>query len=802
MRNKDGALDGGVAVGGEDYAAVAAQHARDLILLLDSEGTVLWASPSHREVVKTEPQSMIGRRNLDFVHPDDRARAREAFARRMSSRKSETIEIRLLRRDGSAIEVESVGVPIVSADGTADQLVVVARDIGDRKSMERRLHLVLEQLPANVWTTDLDLNITSSAGGGLREAGVDPESAVGMPLAKYLQDDERLERAIDMHRRALSGEHIATEMRWRDRDVYVRMDPLRDEQGEIVGAIGISFDVTDQRRAERRYRFLFERNVAGVFRSTVAGRLVECNDAFARIFGYASPAEMLGAHTPSMYFKQSDRDDLIALVRARGEAENFEVRMRRKDGRPVWLLLNEFMTMSDDVGEETLEGTVIDITARKVAEERIEYQAYHDSLTDLPNRFLFNDRLALALAQARRHRRAVGVLFLDLDHFKLINDTMAHSAGDELLRSVAARLLTCIRGDDTVARVGGDEFVFILPDIDQPTAAAGAAKVAGKVLEALRHPFVVQTRELFVTASIGIAIAPNDGDDGETLVKNADSAMYRAKEAGRNSYQFHTPLAQLRAESRLTLESALRRAVGREELFLVYQPIVSLETNRITGFEALLRWRRPDGTVVEPKDFIPLAEDIGAIVSIGEWVFWTGCRQLRQWQSAGWSDLRLSINLSPRQFHDEKLTRMVEEVLSETHVDARALDLEVTESLSIRDSDLTFGRLSHFRSMGVGVSLDDFGTGYSSLAQLRFLPITGLKIDRSFIGDLRDESPERTIVNAIVTMGHALGLRVVAEGVETELQRDILRRLKCDEMQGFVFSRPLDARAAELLLKQ
>ena len=800
MRDKSAAS--GVAVGRDDYAAVAAQHARDLILLLDAEGAVLWASPSHRDVLKLEPDAMLGRRNLEFIHPDDRARAREAFARRVNSRTPETIEIRLLRADGTAVEVESAGVPIVSADGTVHQLVIVARDIVDRKTIERRLRLVLDQMPANVWTTDLDLNITSSAGGGLTTVGIHPEAAVGVPLAEYLHDDAHLERAIDMHRRALRGEHIVSEERWRDRDVYVRMHPLRDEQGEIAGAIGISFDITEQRRAERRYRLLFERNVAGVFRSTVAGRLVECNNAFARIFGYQSPAEMLGVHTPSMYFKSSDRDELIALVRARGEAENFEVRMRRKDGRPVWLLLNEFITMSDDVGEETLEGTVIDITARKLAEERVEYQAYHDSLTDLPNRFLFNDRLALALAQARRHQRAVGVLFLDLDHFKLINDTMAHTAGDELLRSVAARLLTCIRGDDTVARIGGDEFVFILPDIDHPTAAAGAAKVAGKVLEALRHPFVVQQRELFITASLGIAIAPHDGDDGETLVKNADSAMYRAKEAGRNNYQFHTPLAQQRAETRLTLESALRRAIGRDELFLVYQPIVSLQTDRITGLEALLRWRRPDGTIVEPKDFIPLAEDIGAIVSIGEWVFWTGCRQLRQWQSAGWSDLRLSINLSPRQFHDERLTRMVEEVLSETNVDARALDLEVTESLSIRDSDLTFGRLSHFRSMGVGVSLDDFGTGYSSLAQLRFLPITGLKIDRSFISDLREASAERTIVNAVITMGHALGLRIVAEGVETEVQRDILRRLGCDEMQGYVFSRPLSVEAAELLLKR
>jgi diguanylate cyclase (GGDEF)-like protein/PAS domain S-box-containing protein len=792
---------GGVSVDRDELATVAALHARDLIVLLDPSGIILWASPSHLDVLGHDPATMIGRRNIEFLHPADLDRVVEALRERLTDRTAKTMEFRVMRSDGSSLEVESVGVPILAADGSVARVAVSARDITERKRLERRLRVVLDQLPANVWTTDRDLNVTSSAGGGLSTLGVSQQQEVGAPLARYFQDDERLATAIDMHQRVLRGEHLVVETRWRDRDLHLRMHPLRNEVGEIDGTIGITFDVTELRRAERRYRQLFERNVAGVFRSTVTGRLVECNESFARIFGYETPSEMLAMRTPALYFNSADRDELIALIRARGEAVNFEVRMRRKDGHPLWLLLNEFITMSDDVGEETLEGTIIDITARKLAEERVEYQAYHDALTDLPNRFLFNDRLLLSLSRARRHGRGVGVLFLDLDHFKLINDTMAHSAGDELLRSVAARLLTCLRADDTVARIGGDEFVFILPEIDHPTAAAGAAKVAEKVLDAVRHPFVVQGRELFVTASVGIAISPHDGDDIETLVKNADGAMYRAKEAGRNNYQFHTPLAQHRAELRLTLESALRRAIGRDELFLVYQPIVELASNRITGFEALLRWHRPGEGVLEPKDFIPLAEDIGAIVPIGEWVFWTACRQLRAWQSAGARDLRIAVNLSPRQFHDERLTRMVEEVLSETSVDAQSLDLELTESLSIRDSDLTIGRLSHFRSMGVGVLLDDFGTGYSSLAQLRFLPITGLKIDRSFISDLHETGPEKTIVNAIVTMGHALGLRVVAEGVEHPGQRVILRELACDEMQGFVFSPPVPADEAERLLK-
>jgi diguanylate cyclase (GGDEF)-like protein/PAS domain S-box-containing protein len=667
------------------------------------------------------------------------------------------------------------------------------------QAAERRMRSVLDQIPANVWTTDTNLIITSTAGGGLASVGVVPGEAIGLSIGEYMANDERRDTAVAMHERVLAGEHFAYETHWRDRDLLVRMHPLRDDHGTITGIIGVSFDVTEQKRVERRYRSLFTRNVAGVFRSTFAGKLVECNDAFARMFGYGTPDEMQNVPTPSLYFSAADRAELMAVLRTRGEAINFEVRLRRKDGQPVWALLNETVVPAEQ-GEEMLEGTIIDITDRKFAEERMEYQAFHDSLTDLPNRFLLNDRLALAVAQGRRHGRAVAVLFLDLDHFKLINDTMAHSAGDELLRAAASRLSTCLRGEDTVARIGGDEFVFILPEIEQPTAAAGAAKVAEKVLDAIRHPFVIQGRELFVTASIGIAISPHDGDDGETLVKNADAAMYRAKEIGRNNYQFHTPLAGRRAEMRLTLESALRRAIEREELFLVYQPIVDLKTGRIRGVEALLRWYRPGFGVLEPKEFISLAEEIGVIVPIGEWAFWTACRQTRIWHRQGHPDLRLSVNLSPRQFQDKNLATMVENVLSETQMDPAALEIEITESLSISDSDLTFGRLSHFRSMGIGVSLDDFGTGYSSLSHLRLLPITTVKIDRSFIIDLKEAGSERTIVAAVVTMARALGLRTVAEGVETETQRQVLTDMGCDEMQGFVFSPPVPADAITTLL--
>jgi len=331
-----------------DFAAIAAQHTRDLIAVVDPDQRILWASPSFRDVLGYDPEEMVGHRATEFIHHDDIPRQADAHRQRVAQKATTIIEIRILTADGTPVEVETVGVPVIGDDGTVEQIVVTARDITDRKSLDRRLRVLLEQIPANVWTTDRKLNVTSSAG---RAVGEDLMSA-----------------AVDVHERVLRGEPIAFETLWRDRDLHVRIHPLRNERGEIVGTIGITLDVTDQRQAERRFKSLFERNVAGVFRSTVRGRMIECNDAFARMLGYDSPAELVGVATPSMYQNENDRQALISLLRVRGEATNFEVRLRRKDGQPLWILLNEFVTMSADVGEETLEGTAVDITARKLAE--------------------------------------------------------------------------------------------------------------------------------------------------------------------------------------------------------------------------------------------------------------------------------------------------------------------------------------------------------------------------------------------------------------------------------------------------
>lgn len=566
---------------------------------------------------------------------------------------------------------------------------------------------------------------------------------------------------------------------------------LELRKGALIAQVELRNAVLAERDArqasETRFRSLFERNLAGVYQSTVDGKLLECNESFARILGYDSVEEVMSRPTWDLYFTAAERQEAIAILRERRDLVNFELRMRRRDGTAVWVLENE--TIHEEPGKPAIiEGTVIDITDRKLAEERIQYQAYHDPLTDLPNRLLFNDRLTVAIAHVRRSGGKLAVFFLDLDHFKMINDTMAHSAGDDLLRGVAARLQAHLRQDDTVARMGGDEFTILLPDIPD---AEGAAKVARKLLESFREHYVVHGREIFITASIGIGLYPDDGADAATIVKNADSAMYRAKDLGRDGFQFYTPTMQERTADRLSLETSIRRALDRNEFFLEYQPQVGVASREIVGVEALIRWRHPERGVIPPGSFIPIAESIGAILPIGEWVLRSACAQIKEWDCTGGTQLRLAVNLSPRQFNHAGLHNLVEEALRSNSLEPSRLEVEITESLAMQDVKATRAILTDFRSLGIRVAIDDFGTGYSSLSYLKLLPVQTLKIDQSFIREISREQADRTIVKAMIEMAHCLGLTVVAEGVEFEDQLRMLEELGCDHVQGFFLSRPV-----------
>ena len=435
--------------------------------------------------------------------------------------------------------------------------------------------------------------------------------------------------------------------------------------------------------------------------------------------------------------------------------------------------------------------------AAELATVEIEHLAYHDALTGLPNRPLFMDRLIIALAQAGRSNQKLAVFFLDLDRFKDINDSLGHSIGDALLKACAERIRRCVREGDTVARFGGDEFTLLIPRIDN---IEDAAKIAQKIIETLRIPFLISDRELFVTTSIGIAISPSDGRDPETLVRNADAAMYRAKDQGRDSYQLYAPAMNARALERLAMENMLRKALSQQELRLFYQPIVDLASERIIGLEALLRWQHPDLGLLLPAHFISTAEMSGLIIPIGSWVLLTASKQLRVWQKRVDPDLRVSVNLSARQFQQPDLVNTVARVLDESGIDPKTLELEITESNAMQNAENTIHILRELKALGVRISMDDFGTGYSSLNYLKRFPIDTLKLDQSFVRDITTDVRDAAIVSAVISMAHSLDLKVIAEGVETEQQLAFLHQQRCNRIQGFFFSAPMPTERLETYL--
>ncbi len=437
-------------------------------------------------------------------------------------------------------------------------------------------------------------------------------------------------------------------------------------------------------------------------------------------------------------------------------------------------------------------GLIRDITERKSAEQQIEYQAYHDALTGLANRRLFQEHLTLALALAQRHRRLVAVLFLDLDHFKIVNDSLGHTVGDALLKQIAIRLRKAVREGDTVARVGGDEFTIVLQDLPHRD---DAVVVAEKVLRTVAQPVDVSEHRLYVTTSIGITVFPEDGEDAETLLKNADNAMYRAKADGRNTYHISTKELSRSMQERMTLESGLHVAMERNEFEIFYQPQIDVRTLKVTGMEALLRWKHPSRGVIQPAEFINVAEERGFIVLIGDWVLRNACEQAVIFRERGHPALRVAVNISARQFREQTLVSRVETALHQTRLDPRFLELEITESVAMENVELTLDVLTQLRAIGISIAIDDFGTGHSSLSYLKRFPIDALKIDRGFVEDLPERVEDAAIVKSVIQLAEGLNLRVVAEGVERKEQLDFLRANNCTEVQGFFFGLPL--RAAE-----
>lgn len=547
---------------------------------------------------------------------------------------------------------------------------------------------------------------------------------------------------------------------------------------------------------KERYNTLTENMYDLISEISVKGVYLYISPNFMDIMGY-KPSDMVDKNIGDFVCAEDKKmvmDAISSLDKVKLKQLIF--RMKCKNGDLKWFE-SSGRNYSTAKGEIRLILVSRDITERQEYEEKIKHQAFHDSLTNLPNRSLFTDRLRLSLAHAKRNNQMIAILFIDLDRFKPINDTLGHEIGDQLLCETAWRIRACVREEDTVARLGGDEFTVMIHEIEN---AESAAKIAERILENIRLPFMIKGHELYLSISAGIALYPDDGIEVETLLKNADTAMYLAKENNKNNYQFYTPELNEKIHNRLLIEIEMRRAIERAEFVLHYQPKINVNTNEMIGVEALVRWQHPERGLVPPMEFIPIAEETGMIVSLGEWVLHTACRQNKEWQNSGYEPMSISVNLSARQFQLQNLVEMTRRILNETGLEAHWLELEITESIAMMNSQYTMDTLNRLKKMGVKLSIDDFGTGYSSLGLLKRFPVDKLKIDKSFVMGIGEVRDSEIITSTIIALCKGLKLDVVAEGVETEEQCKFLQKHQCSEMQGFLFSKPLSSYDLELLM--
>jgi len=544
-------------------------------------------------------------------------------------------------------------------------------------------------------------------------------------------------------------------------------------------------------KVDAALRHLVATNLVAVLFTDLAGNIVDADESFLNLLGYTSKNLPRSIHdlTPPEHHRLDD--EAFEKLMAFGACAPFEKEFLKQDGTQIPVLFGAALH------EDEIACFVVDLSQNRQAQEKLNHLAYHDALTDLPNQVLFKDRLKQAIALSRRSDQMQAVLLLNLDRFKTINDSLGYTSGDRLLQSVAQRLSSCVRESDTIARFGGDEFAVLLTQIPR---AQDAANVASAIKSALDQAFLFEDQEIFVSSSIGISLYPHDGRDTGALLKNAGAALDRAKSLGGNVYQFYTSGGTTRALKQLVLENNLRPGLERAEFFVQYQPQVDIRGFHLVGMEALVRWQHPSLGLLYPNEFIPLAEESGLIIALGEWVMRTACAQSKAWQDAGLTPLRLSVNFSARQFQQATFMADVANILKETNLDPRWLELELTESSIMKDPEAAIEKLHELKLMGIKVAIDDFGTGYSSLNYLKRFPIDTLKIDKTFVSDVCKDPHDTAIVRAIINLGHALDLTVIAEGVETKEQLQYLSALECDVVQGFLFSKALYAKAFEELL--
>ena len=592
-----------------------------------------------------------------------------------------------------------------------------------------------------------------------------------------------------------------TDIQYNSRHYHAVATPIQNSQGRVDQVIFSFSDITERKLTEEKLRLLavvFESTTEGIIIADKDKKIIAVNEPFTQMTGYTQD-DVLGKDPSLLGSGLHDKAFFEAMWKeiARQGSWRGEMWDRRKDGE-AFPVLQAISQVSAEDGTLTHYVSILtDITALKKSQEHLDFLAYHDPLTKLPNRSLFNERLEHACQLAKREQGKLAVIFLDLDRFKTINDSLGHQIGDKLLIASARRLTNLLRASDTIARLGGDEFIILLEEVDDPQAIAVLCR---DLITAFEAPFTIDGHSLHITPSMGISLFPQDGQDVDTLVKNADAAMYRAKDEGRNDFQFFTHELSTRAYERLTLEASLRKALEQNQLRLHYQPQIDMANGRIVSAEALLRWEHPELGLIPPDKFIPLAEETGLIVPIGEWVLQTACRQAHAWVKRYPFFQSIAVNISGRQFQGGKLVTTVQQMLEQSGLPACNLELEITESYLMSKAEQTVITLDALRELGLSLSIDDFGTGYSSLGYLKRFAVDKLKIDRSFVRDVTTDPNDEAIAKAVIALGHSLQMQIVAEGIETPEQRALLLLHGCDLAQGYLFSRPVPAEAFAQLL--
>ncbi len=795
--------------------AALVEHSSDMITVMDAEGRILYGSPSVTKVLGW-PSGVFsngdGREvsGFDLVHPDDHERVETLFRQAIAEGKREDRrEFRLRRADGSWCWVDSVGTNRLD-DPSVQGIVVNARDITERVAADAKLRASQARFQSLVQHAS-DFVVVYGADGLINYAspsvgpflGIDAAEVVGTEQSEIVHPDDRElfigalagvgERPGESTRLQARLGRTDGEYRW----LEVVATNLLDDPN-VEGIVVNARDVTDRlqaeaalRESEDRFRSAFEHAPIGMALADRTGRIFRSNQSFARMLGRCT--EDINGHTIREFTHPDDWDDNDDKIRQlfAGEISGYHLEKRylQADGRSIWVSVSVSSVRDDEGTPLYMIGQIEDITERKAIRERLLHQAIHDPLTGLPNRTLFIDRLGAIMGRTNRRRRRVAVLFVDLDRFKVINDSLGHDAGDQLLLAVAHRLRAMLRPTDTVARFGGDEFTILCEDVSEPAAVM---LLAQRVLDEIARPVWLAEGEVFVTASIGIACSERGVGTPETLVRDADAAMYRAKEKGRRRAEFFDEASRAQTVEHLNIGNALHRALERREFELHYQPILELETGRVSGFEALVRWRHPTRGLIPPSEFIELAEETGLIVPLGLWVVETACAQVADWQAERESSrpLTISVNVSPRQLAEPGLPERLSRILRQSRIKPGSLWLEITETALMQDTESAISVLRALRALDVHLAVDDFGTGYSSLSHLKRFPIEALKIDQSFVSGLARDPEDTAIVTAVVSLANALGLSSTAEGVETPQQLAALRTLGCELAQGNLFAEP------------